>query len=388
MYAPAPGGSRCRRRTLAEDVVPEQSPRACLREGVFQAVQGAWVLAAQVQVSLVRAGGVRGDRHGLDQRVRVALHQHAVLEGARFGFVRVADDVVGMVGLRRRGLPFAAGGEGGAATPDQAGVGDLADDSGGAQLEGPAQGGVATVGAVVVQRRGVHDSDAAQQDQLLAARLGNRQRRRRLLGCRVRSARREDRVVHGRRRRDRRTHRVPGLDRERRRSPFAQAQTRAALHAHPAAEAETRLDPGAQLARPGGRAREVRADVEHGGGARLDREHGVEGGDAVRLRRRNGQPSAQVVEGAVADPADPVVDGVQPRQQQVAAVPGLAAALGPPQVRVGAVGALQEDSGGPSRASTAARSSSVGLLSPKCRSTYVTSRWSRRGASRSGSPTP
>ncbi len=137
--------------SLAEDVVAEQPARAGLPDGVLHAFQRSWVLAAQIQVALVRADRVARDRHRLHEGVRVALHDHAVLEGARLGLVGVAHEVVRPVGLRRRGLPFAAGGEGGAASPDQARVGDLADDRGGADREGLPQGRVAAVRPVVVQ---------------------------------------------------------------------------------------------------------------------------------------------------------------------------------------------------------------------------------------------
>lgn len=280
----------------------------------------------------MRPDGVRGDGHRLDEGVRVALHDDPVLEGAGLGLVGVAHQVVRTVGLGRRGLPFAAGGEGGAAAPDQARVGDLADDPGRPECEGPPQRGVPAVCPVVVERGGVDHTDTAQQHEGGIARPGHREGRGRLLGRRAGGARRLRRPRDGGGRRHGRTHRIARPDREDRRSALAQPQAGAALDADAAAGPEAGLDPGAQLRRARRRAREVRTHVQHGRGARLHREHRVEGRDPVRLRRRHGQPAAQVVERALADPADPVVDGVQPRQQQVAAFARLPAAARPPEV--------------------------------------------------------
>lgn len=257
----------------------------------------------------MRPDGVRRDGHRLDEGVRVALHDDPVLEGARLGLVGVAHQVVRTVGLGRRGLPFAAGGEGGAAAPDQARVGDLTDDPGRPECEGPPQRGVPAVCPVVVERGGVDHTDTAQQHEGGIARLGYREGRGRLLGRRVGGARRLRRPRDGGGRRHGRTHRIARPDREGRRSALAQPQAGAALDAD-AAAAEAGLDPRAQLRRARRRAREIRAHMEHGRGARFHREHRVEGRDPVGLRRRHGQPAAQVVERALADPADPVVDGV------------------------------------------------------------------------------
>ena len=71
--------------------------------------------------------------------------------------------------LARHRVPLAAGREGGAAAADQPGVHDLADHALGAELERPAQGVVAAVGAVVVEALGVDEADAAQQPQARVA---------------------------------------------------------------------------------------------------------------------------------------------------------------------------------------------------------------------------
>jgi hypothetical protein len=99
----------------------------------------------------VGAGGERRDRHRLDRGERVALEQDAILERARLGLVRVADEVVRLGLLGRDGRPLAAGREGRATAAHQLRSGHLGDDGVGADLECPRQGAVAAVGAVVVQ---------------------------------------------------------------------------------------------------------------------------------------------------------------------------------------------------------------------------------------------
>ena len=72
---------------------------------------GKRVLGAHVDEASFAAGCERGDRHRLDERERVALHQDAVLEGAGLRLVRVADEIVRVCGLARHGLPFRPGWE-------------------------------------------------------------------------------------------------------------------------------------------------------------------------------------------------------------------------------------------------------------------------------------
>ena len=79
----------------------EQARGARRVDGVLQARGRERVLAADVDEALVAARGERGDRHRFDDRERIALHQDAILERARLGFVRVADQVVRRAGCVR-----------------------------------------------------------------------------------------------------------------------------------------------------------------------------------------------------------------------------------------------------------------------------------------------
>ena len=74
--------------------------------------------------------------------------------------------------LRRDGGPLAAGREGRAAAAHELRRGDLGDDGLGADLEGPGQGRVAAVGAVVVERGRVDDADPAEQAQIDSPAVG------------------------------------------------------------------------------------------------------------------------------------------------------------------------------------------------------------------------
>ena len=119
-----------------------------------------------------------------------------------------------------------------------------------------------------------------------------------------------------------------------------------------------RVEVRAQLLRAGQPAGDVVADVGHDRRPRVRREEGVEGRDAVRLGRRDGQPLADVVEGRLADPADPRLDGVEGRQELRASGAGrVAAARGVAVDRADRAARRPSPiSGGPRTASTAARS--------------------------------
>ena len=121
------------------------------------------VLAAQVDVAALAVRRVRGDRHRLDQRERVAFDDHAILERSGLGLVGVADEVVRSNRLASHCLPLAPGREGGAAAAHELRVADLADHAFRPELERPPQSPVAAVSPVVVEARRVDDPHAAQE---------------------------------------------------------------------------------------------------------------------------------------------------------------------------------------------------------------------------------
>src|SRR5690606_14316782 len=147
----------------AGDVIAEPALFAGALDRMGDALERERVLAAEVDVAVLGADGERRDRHGLDDREGIALEQDAVLERAGLGFVRVADDVARARRLPRDRVPLPAGGERGAAAPEEAGVRDLTDDGGGSELDGAFQGGETPGPTVVVNVGGVDGPDAAEQ---------------------------------------------------------------------------------------------------------------------------------------------------------------------------------------------------------------------------------
>ena len=164
------------REARAHDVVAEQAVLARLRERVLEPRVRERVLRAHVDEAVLAAGRVRGDRHRLDERERVALHQDAVLERPRLRLVGVADEVVRLRRLLRDGLPLRAGRERGAAAAEQLRLRRprAATPSGRARARAAARR--SRRGAVRVERLRIDAcADAAQEPQAGLARL--RQRR-------------------------------------------------------------------------------------------------------------------------------------------------------------------------------------------------------------------
>jgi hypothetical protein len=98
------------------------------RQRRLQRGDGMRIFGTHVDVAAIGADRATGNRHAFEQAVGVALHQHAIGEGAGIAFVGIADHVF----LPRRGVmhgaPLDAGGKGRAAAPAQAGIGDRLHD--------------------------------------------------------------------------------------------------------------------------------------------------------------------------------------------------------------------------------------------------------------------
>ena len=104
---------------LAADAGAEQVRLAPSLERRLELLEQVAVLAAQVQEPAARADRIGGDRHAVEQQVRVAGEQHAVLERAGLTLVGVADDVALESRRVPAGLPLDARGEAGAAAAAQ-----------------------------------------------------------------------------------------------------------------------------------------------------------------------------------------------------------------------------------------------------------------------------
>src|SRR6266545_93363 len=135
----------------ALDVAADQAVAVGVGEGGLQAAAGEAALAAQVDEGGAAADRVGRDDHALDQRVRVALQQLHVLEGARLALVGVDHQVGRLAGAPGKEAPLHAGGEAGAAAAAQARVLDRLHQVGRAAREGGVEAGVAVQLEVAVE---------------------------------------------------------------------------------------------------------------------------------------------------------------------------------------------------------------------------------------------
>ena len=318
------------RESLTEHVVSEIPAPPRFGQRSAEHMVRVRILTAQVDEPLVAIRCVGRDRHRLDQRERVSLHDHPVLERAGLGLVGVADQVMRACRLPCHRLPFHTCRERGAAPALKLRVLELTDDALGPELERAPQRGVTAVRTVLVEARGLGAADAAQQAQALVALLrhGGSWSRRRL------AAGEQSEHVRRRGRRGDAFLRVVARHRQHcGRSPVALAEARAAIPGRGtvvgklALPAEALLDLRDQILGAVAAAGEVLADVDDARGSRLHREQCIERGDTVGVCRRDRQTRTDVIEASGADPADSLLQRPQRRQQQVPATARLVTAL-------------------------------------------------------------
>ena len=111
---------------------------------------------------------VRGDEGALDELVRIALHQVAVLEDARLPLLAIGHDVLGLADRGPGRLPLAGGGEERAAAPEEAGGLDGLDDLERRPIERARQAAVGAVQQRIVEALGVDGARAGEERALLA----------------------------------------------------------------------------------------------------------------------------------------------------------------------------------------------------------------------------
>ena len=125
------------------------------------------VLGAHVDEALGRSRGDAGDGHAFEQREGVALHEHAVGEGAAVAFIGVAADVLLVaLGFKNR-APLDAGGEAGSPAAAQTRGEDVGDDFLLRDLDRAGETTQAAVGAVAVEVKRIDDADAGEGHALL-----------------------------------------------------------------------------------------------------------------------------------------------------------------------------------------------------------------------------
>ena len=148
----------------------EEAVLAGLADGDFQTVDSQRILGTDVDETLGGADGVAADGHSLDDAVGVTLEDGTIHEGTGVTLVGVADDVL-LVGLVLGAeAPFHTGGEAGAATAAEAGLGDLVDNLLRGHLgQALGQSLVAATGDALLDVLGIHKAAVAQGDTDLLA---------------------------------------------------------------------------------------------------------------------------------------------------------------------------------------------------------------------------
>ncbi len=109
--------------TRTHDVLAEQPVLPGFAESDGEIDHRQRVFVANIDLALVGTDRVGADDHAFEHRVRVALHDRAILEGTGVALVAVAQHEAPVTGRRLAGTPLASGVESGAAAPSLAGAG-------------------------------------------------------------------------------------------------------------------------------------------------------------------------------------------------------------------------------------------------------------------------
>ena len=118
------------------------------------------IFGADVDIALARPDRETGDRHPLDDREGVALHDHPVGEGAAVALVGVAHDIFNRAGGVGDGLPLDPGRKARATTAAQTRLANLGDSRGGPDRERAAKSGNSAVPLIFLDREGIDDPAA------------------------------------------------------------------------------------------------------------------------------------------------------------------------------------------------------------------------------------
>ncbi len=113
----------------AEDIAPEKAEAAPVLQHALQVIPEIGVFAAQIDEPLPRAKRMGGDGHAVEHKIGRLGQQNAILEGARFALVGVANDMVGRADRLSAQTPLKPGRETGAASAAELGLGYLLYDA-------------------------------------------------------------------------------------------------------------------------------------------------------------------------------------------------------------------------------------------------------------------
>ena len=105
-----------------ENIFAEKIVRARFFDGAFEDFRAFVKFSAYVDVCCPRVERVARDQHSFEQLVRIFMNDVAVLERARFGFIRVANQINRPFFVRLDKTPFQAAGKSGPAATAQPGV--------------------------------------------------------------------------------------------------------------------------------------------------------------------------------------------------------------------------------------------------------------------------
>src|SRR5438132_11453579 len=103
----------------AEDMLPQEAPLVRFFDGLLAALIDIPDLAVDVVVPALASHRIGGDRHALDQNVRVVAHDVAVFERPGLALVGIAHEVLLALELLRHEAPFEASRKSGAAATTQ-----------------------------------------------------------------------------------------------------------------------------------------------------------------------------------------------------------------------------------------------------------------------------
>ena len=158
--------------TGAEDVLAEEAFFVRLCDGLLKDLRRVREFFADVDVGQLGTHSEAGDRHAFDQLMRILMHDVPVLEGAGFGFVRVADEIDRLGVCRRDETPLHTSRETCTPTTAQAAGFDLVGDSAALHGERFFELLVAAILQVTLDGRIVTGAVDVLEDQALFTRMG------------------------------------------------------------------------------------------------------------------------------------------------------------------------------------------------------------------------
>src|SRR5205823_4938498 len=95
----------------SKNLLAEQTRRFRLSNRALQNAERLRIFVTQVDETARRTGRVAGEGHAFQHRVRIIIHDRAILETARLAFVGVTDDTLRLARRVGHGLPLRPRGE-------------------------------------------------------------------------------------------------------------------------------------------------------------------------------------------------------------------------------------------------------------------------------------